>query len=131
MSYDLMVFEPNARLRDRNSYMKWFEQEMRRAESYDPGVLTPKLRAWFHEMIDSFPPMNGPLASDDVDDPNLTEYGLGRMVIYASFAWSRAEAAFERVTKLATKHRVGFYDVSSGAGDIWVPTPDGNFEIVG
>jgi hypothetical protein len=128
MSYDLVAFEPNSALDDRDSYMKWFKQEMQSAESYDPDVLTPKLRAWFHEMRKTFPPMNGPLASDDVDDPNLTEYGLGRSVIYASFSWSRAQAAYERATKLAAMHGVGFYDISSTSGDIWLPTSDGRFE---
>lgn len=79
-------------------------------------------------MIKTFPPMNGPLASDDVDNPKVTDYSLGRAVVYAAFAWSQASAAHEATRSRAIKHRVGFFDVSSESGDIWFPTPDGEYE---
>jgi hypothetical protein len=76
-------------------------------------------------MIKSFPPMNGPLASNDVDDPKVTDYSLARSIIYAAFAWSQAERAHGRTMELAAKHHVGFFDVSSKEGAIWFPTADG------
>lgn len=33
-----------------------------------------------------------------------------------------------QVKRLAAKHRVGFFDVSSNGSDIWLPTPDGGLE---
>ena len=68
------------------------------------------------------------MASDDVDDPKVTEYSVGQTVIYGAFAWSEAEAAHEHMKRFAAKHRVGFFDVSSNEGDIWLPMPEGGFE---
>jgi hypothetical protein len=129
VSYDLMVFDPDAAPRDRAAFMAWYARQTQWTETHgynNPDVPTPALRAWFVEMIRSFPPMNGPLRSDDPDDPTVTDYGVGEMVIYAAFAWSQAEAAHERVKELAAKHRVGFFDVSSS--DVWLPTPGGKLE---
>jgi hypothetical protein len=131
LSYDLMVFDAATAPRGRETFMAWYGQQTQWSESHgynDPEVPTPALRAWFQEMIKSFPPMNGPVASDDVDDPKVTDYSVGRSVIYAAFAWSQAEPAYQRTKELAAKHRVGFFDVSSNEGYIWLPTPNGGFE---
>ena len=85
-------------------------------------------------MKDTFPPMNGDYAPDvDVidEDENLeshvTDYAIGREIIYAAFAWSVADEAYELMRKLAQKHDVGFFDVSSDNGDIILP--DGSIII--
>jgi len=54
-------------------------------------------------------------------DNRLTEYSIGRHIIYAAFAWSVAEEAYETVRALAAKHQIGFFDVSGSAGDIIRP----------
>jgi hypothetical protein len=129
MSYDLMVFDPAAAPGERKAFLAWFRQQTRWTETHgynNPDVPTPALRAWFMEMIRWFPPMNGPLASDDVDDPRVTDYSVGETVIYAAFAWSQAGAAYERVKELAAKHGVGFFDL--GSDDIWLPAPGGGLE---
>jgi len=126
-----MVFDPHAAPRGRKEFMAWYEQQTQWAESHgynNPDVPTPDLRAWLQEMIKTFPPMNGPLASDDVDDPKVTDYSIGRSVIYAAFAWSEATPAHELTKDLAAKHRAGFFDVGSDSGDIWLPTPHGGSE---
>jgi len=128
MSYDLMVFEPSAAPRARNDFMDWFDQQTQWAEPHgynDPNVTSPPLRAWFLEMIESFPAMNGPYAADDIDDSKVTDYCIGKQVIYAAFAWSQAESAFLTMATLANKHGVGLYDVSSSEGAILFP---GEFE---
>jgi hypothetical protein len=126
-----MVFDPSAAPRDRKDFMTWYGQQTEWTESHgynDPDVPMLTLRSWFQDMIKTFPPMNGPLASEDVDDPKLTDYCLGRSVIYAAFAWSEATVAYEAMTVLAVKHRVGFFDVSAKSGEVWLPTPDGGYE---
>ena len=131
MSYDLMVFAPNVAPRSRKEFMDWYGEQTQWTESHgynNPDVPASGLRAWFQDMIRTFPPMNGPLASEDVDDPKVTNYSLGRTAIYAAFAWSEATAANEAMTSLAVKHRVGFFDVSSETGDIWLPTREGGYE---
>lgn len=126
-----MVFDPSAAPRRRKGFMEWYDQQTQWAETHgynNPDVPTPRLRAWLQEMIKTFPPMNGPWATDDVDNPKVTDYSVGQSVIYGAFAWSEAEAAYEHVKRLAAKHRVGFFDVSANEGDIWLPTPGGGFE---
>ena len=129
MSYDLMVFDPAAAPRDRAAFMSWFEQQTQWSEdhSYDNhDVTTEALQSWFKEMIEYFPPMNGPLASGDVDDPKVTDHCIGTCVIYSAFAWSVAEDAYPRMRELAIKHSVGFFDVSSSDGEILFPDESGS-----
>jgi hypothetical protein len=123
-----MVFDAAAAPYGRKAFIAWYKQQTQWTESHgysDPNVPTPELRAWFQEMIKSFPPMNGPLRSDHVDDPKVTDYSVGRSIIYAGFAWSQVEPAYQRMKELAAKHRVGFFDVSSNEGDIWLPSSNG------
>ncbi|MGC5776747.1 hypothetical protein [Paenibacillus pabuli] len=54
-------------------------------------------------------------------DNRLTEYSVGKEVIYAAFAWSVAEDAYKMMRELARKHNVGFFDLSGSAGEIIRP----------
>lgn len=134
MSYDLMVFAPEGAPRDRETFMEWYDEQSDWGEdhAYDnPDVSTPGLRAWFLEMIHSFPAMNGPFSSDDLpeDEASATDYSIGRSVIYAAFSWSRAEPAYESAFSLAAKHGIGFFDVSSDADDVWLPDGKGGLVL--
>lgn len=135
MSYDLMVFDPTSAPRTRAAFLEWYERGQNgdedAAPSDDPNSLTLPLRAWFLEMVETFPPMNNfYLKTADVDDPKATDYGLARVSIYACFAWSQAEAAYGHVKALAARHAVGLFDVSSDAGDVWFPDGRGKLERV-
>lgn len=137
MSYDLMVFEKTKAPTTRAEFMAWFEKQTEWSEEHDYQsirVSSPALQNWFMEMKDTFPPMNGDYAPDvDLidEDENLerhvTDYSMGREIIYAAFAWSVAEEAYELMRKLAQKHDVGFFDVSSDNGDIILP--DGSMMV--
>ena len=83
------------------------------------------------EMIESFPQMNGPFAPEELpeDDAAVTDYSVGTAVIYAAFAWSKAEAAYEAMFALAGKHRVGFFDASSEAASVWLPDGNGGLKL--
>jgi hypothetical protein len=127
MSYDLMVFEPNSVSTNHAQFMTWYEEQTNWGEGHsyhDPAVPAASLRAWFLDIIESFPPLNGPLSTDDLpeDEDSATDYSLGKSVIYCAFAWSKAEVAYEIVFKLAEKHAVGFFDVSSGNEEVWLPS---------
>jgi hypothetical protein len=130
MSYDLMVFNPNKAPKSKSEFMNWYENQTEWEEEHDyddPKVSSEELKNWFLEMIKEFPAMNGPFASDDVDDPKVTDYSVGMDVIYAAFAWSEAENAYPKMVELAEKHKVGFFD-ASGSGDILIPNENGEFE---
>jgi hypothetical protein len=133
MSYDLAVFDPDVAPRSRVEFRKWFEEQTQWSGSHgynDPEVPVSALRNWFLEMIITFPPMNGPLRSSNPDDPRVTDYSLGRNIIYGAFAGSVGAAAYQKALELAQKHRVGFYNPSDEPSDIWIPGPAGNLTKV-
>ena len=124
MSYDLMVFDPKFAPVKRESFMDWYNQQIEWSEDHnyqDHSVSTDVLNSWFAEMIQHYPPMNGPLASDDIDNPKVTDHCIGKYVIYSAFSWSEAEQAHETMRMLAIKHSVGFFDVSGNDGEILFP----------
>lgn len=124
MSYDLLVFDPSSAPRARDAFLAWYDGQTAWTEDHgynDPAVSTPQLRSWFLEMIGQFPAMNGPHATDDVDDPRVTDYSVGRFVIYAAFAWSEADDARRIVRALAEKHGIGFFEASADVGELRFP----------
>jgi len=131
MSYDLMVFEKTKAPKTRKEFLAWFEKQTEWGEDHDYqtiSVSSPALQNWFMEMKETFPPMNGEYAPDDElldEDEDLerhtVDYSIGKDVIYAAFAWSTAEEAYDLTRKLAQKHDVGFFDVSGADGDIILP----------
>lgn len=131
LSYDLAVFDPEVAPRDRDEFRAWWEKqsEWQEPHSYDdPTVSAARLRSWFMEMISPFPQMNGPFASKDFDSA-VTDYSVGKSVIYAAFAWSKAEQAYTTMLRLAGKHGVGFYDVSGEEGEVWLPDGKGGMTV--
>jgi hypothetical protein len=133
MSYDLMVFDPKAAPQDRKGFLLWFHDQTVWGEGHsynDPTVCAPDLRAWFLDIIKAYPAMNGPYASDNVDDPKVTDYSIGKLVIYAAFSWSETEGAYRSTFDLAKKHRLGFFDVSADDGQVWVPGDDGGYVCI-
>jgi len=103
MSYDLMVFEVSAAPKTRKEFMAWYETQTEWSEDHsyqDHSVTSEALQNWFMDMIEYFPSMNGPLASDD-DDPKVTDHCIGKSVIYSAFAWSVAEEAYPKMRELA------------------------------
>lgn len=127
-----MVFDVAAApTTSQDEFLAWFGAQTAWSEEHsynDPRVTTPELQAWFWKMIEYFPPMNGPHADDNnVDDPRVTDYSIGRAVIYAAFAWSEAEAAGEWAVSVASQTGVGFYRVSEDPGYVWAPDGKGNY----
>lgn len=126
-----MVFDPAAAPRDATLFGAWYEQQVRWGESHgynNPDIPAPALRAWFMEMIEVFPPMNGPLAGRAAGDHTFeADYALGRACIYAAFAWSKSAQALARVTELAAKHAVGFFAASDRRPHAWFPEGAGKW----
>jgi len=81
-------------------------------------------------MLKQYPALNGPYASDDVDNPKVTDYSVGKSVIYAAFGWSQADDALNTMFELAAKHGAGFFDVSGDNGGVWVPDSAGNYSCI-
>ena len=132
MSYDLMVFDADAAPKVRQLFLEWYEQQFIEMSPYnDPVILTPGLHAWLLEMIQTFPLLNGPLAQEELpeDETAATDYSLSQNSIYADFAWSKAKEAHAKTTRLAAKHGIVFFDVSSSKGEIWFPDDNGGLTL--
>ena len=122
MSYDLMVFAPEAApAKKRGPFLDWYDQQSEWDEGHDyddAAVCTPALRAFYEEIAQAFPPLLD-------DDDNGTDYTIGKSVIYMSFGWDSIDAAHETVVRLASKHALGFFDVSSDLAETWLPDGKG------
>lgn len=133
MSYDLMVFDAGKAPLDRDQFMDWFDQRMESEDDSegDPAICSPELRAWFMDMIQRYPPLNGIYAAPwDGEDATSSDYALYPDMIYICFAWSQAEQAFEDTFALAAKHGVGFFNVSSGTSAVWIPDGQGGLKLL-
>lgn len=132
MSYDLMVFNKETAPKNEEAFMEWYQEETEWTEDHsydDPANTSENLKAWFMEIKDTYPAMNGPYSSDDEDDPKVTDYCIGNNVIYAAFAWSQAEQAYPSMFNIAAKHNVGFFDASGESG-IFIPDGKGNLKNI-
>lgn len=120
MSYDILAFNPGS-VTDAD-FPTWWEEQAAWAEDHsynDVAVTTMELQAFYRELIQSFPPMNGTDAPSDDElrrvpglESRVTDYSIGTSLIYAAFAWSQAAAARTAFTALAAKHGVAVAMVS-------------------
>jgi len=126
-----MVFEPSAAPKDKAAFEAWYSEQVKWSEGHsynDPSVTSPALQSWFDDMRKNYPPMNGPFAMsneewDKLDSESqayVTDYSIGKFIIYAGFRWSVADEAEKSALRAADLHGVGLYDVS-GNGRILFP----------
>jgi hypothetical protein len=97
-----MVFAVEAAPTEREAFLEWYDSQTEWEEDHgyaDPAISEARLQSWFKEMIESYPAMNGPYSSETLpdDDAAVTDYSIGMSVIYAAFAWSKAEDAYKAV----------------------------------
>ena len=133
MSYDLMVFEPEAVPAGHDEFLVWYARQTKWSEDHgydDPAIASPHLQAWFQDMVQIFPPMNKPVSLDErnPDASSRTDYAIGRDFIFASFSYSKSEAAYMTVARLAEKHGLGLFNATSTGEEVWVPA-DGRMEL--
>jgi hypothetical protein len=127
MSYDLMVFAPEAAPAKRAAFLDWYELQTGWDENDacdEPAVATPALQAFYAELAAEFPPA-GP-----VEQETGTDYMIGPSLIYMSFLdWDKIDEAHGAVFRLAAKHELGFFDVSSDLAETWLPDRKGGLRI--
>jgi hypothetical protein len=126
MSYDLMVFEPDAVPASHAEFLDWYAGQTKWGEDHgydDPALSSASLRAWFADMIEIFPPMHGRFARERgaEDGASSSDYAIGADFIYVSFAWSEEEAAYMTMARLAEKHHLGLFNASSSGEEVWLP----------
>ena len=112
MSFDIFVFKNDDAPRDKQEFMAWYEELVNWKEDFDynnPKQTDSNLRSLFEVLSQSFPPLNGPLASDEIEDDKksyLTDYSIGENFIYCAFSWSVSKEAEHLLMKLAKKFSV-------------------------
>lgn len=117
MSYDLIVFDVDAAPENKNHVIPWLcaldENDDDHNHSADPTISSPALQKWLTAMAQIFPPLDGPLANDDLSDsPYCTDYSFSPDTISASFAWSKATTACQLAILTAKACNVGIFDIS-------------------
>lgn len=128
MTYDILAFDPVS-VTDAD-FPTWWDEQTRWAENHsynDVAVTTPSLNRFYKELIQTFPPMNGPDSATDVEldqDPDLedrlVDYSIGTTLVYGAFAWSQEAKARSLFTSLASKYGVAVALVSD-SGEILRP----------
>lgn len=134
MSYDLFVFEPQDGLRDRKTFLAWYEAQTDWAPGTDycnPRNASPALKDWYMDMIGTFLPINGPDRPhiDEIGQCPTADYCVGPKFIYAAFSGGNSRNAYEMVVSLAAKHQLGFFD-ASGNSEVWFPKSPGELEMI-
>ena len=114
MSYDILIFEPDA-VTDED-FPEWWDRVSRWEEPHDyDGIerATPAIRSFYRDLVRTFPPFNGPDAlSDDEVDARLAQglpvadYTIGEDLVYIGVSWSAANALVTTVSELAWTHRL-------------------------
>lgn len=100
MSFDLVVFQPDAAPKDAAGFLAWYQQ-LRAAAPREAG---PALRSWRREMEERGGPFSAHMTRDS---------------ICASFGWDMSTEVFETAFELAGQHEVGLFDPQ--AGTRWLP----------
>jgi hypothetical protein len=121
MSYDILVFDPAHAPKERKGFLDWWDAQADWSEPHpynDPAFTTPSLQAWFMDMIERFPALNGPYASPRKE--RAADYCIGYHLIYMAI-WFDKQLAHEKAHELAGKYRLGFFEASSPDGEIWLP----------
>ena len=126
MSYDLMVFDPAAApAKKRGPFLDWYDQQAEWGEGHsyaDPAVSSAPLQAFYAAIVATFPAI-------ETDEGPGTDYTIGKSVIYITFEWDKIDQAHETVFRLASEHKLGFFDVSSDLAETWLPDGKGGLYI--
>lgn len=126
MSYYLAVFDPEYVPQEREAFLTWFRNQTEWNDPIDyndPANATKALRSFVDKIFQTFPPLNGPMASEEFPEEEAlaADYSIAHHLVYIAFAWSKSGQASETVFRLAAKNGLGFYDVSSPNGEVWLP----------
>ena len=129
MSYDILIFESGA-VTDED-FPQWWDRVSRWEEPHRYDSIeraTPAIRAFYRDLIRTFPPFNGSDAlSDDEVDARLAQglpvadYTIGGDFIYIGVSWSAADALVATASELAWTHRLAVAHVSDDGAIVRPP----------
>ena len=120
MSYDILIFEPDAVIDE--GFPQWWDrvsqwEEPRHYDSIERA--TPAIRSFYRDLIRVFPPFNGPyaLTEEELDAREaeglpVADYTIGADYIYIGVGWSDANALVKIVGQMAWTQRLAVAYVS-------------------
>ena len=129
MSYDILIFEPDAVTDE--GFLRWWDrvcqwEEPRHYDSIERA--TPAIRSFYRDLVRAFPPFNGPVAlSDDEVDARLAQglpvadYTIDEDLVYVGVSWSAADALVATASELAWTHRLAAAYVSDDGAIVRPP----------
>ncbi len=124
-----MVFDPDAAPAKRPAFLDWYDEQTDWGDDLaydDPAVAAPALQAFYADLAAEFPPV----PDDGTEGEGAADYTITPALIYMTFVdWDRVDAAWEAVHRLAAKHELGFFDVSSDLAEAWLPDRKGGLRI--
>jgi hypothetical protein len=80
-------------------------------------------------MLDTFPPMDGS-RRPPFEDSERCDWIADYSITQVGFVPARARIAYETAYALASKHGVGFYNVSGNPGEVWFPVAGGGLDVM-
>lgn len=129
MSYDLLVFAPDAAPPKRAAFLDWYDEETDWRDDLDyddPATASPALQAFYADLAAEFPPA----PASETEPDSGTEYTIAPALIYMSFYdWDKIDQAHAAVSRLAARHALGFFDISSDLAEVWLPDKKGGLRI--
>ena len=114
MSYDILAFDVTGSPDDEEALLAWFNEDAKWSEPHtydDASVTTPALRAFYRDLIKSYPPLHGPDAPP-YRHSRLADYSIGQSIVYVSLGSSMARQGLATFLRLGATHRVGVCEIS-------------------
>ena len=117
IDFYVLAFDIGVAPNNRKEFLEWKEQQMEWKEEHDYNninISSNNLKNWYMDIINKFPPIIEDLENYDEEfeknenNEYLTEYSIGKNIIYSIFNWRKAEEAFELIKILSEKHKIGF-----------------------
>ena len=134
IDFYVLAFDINVAPKNRNEFLEWKEKQMEWKEDHDYNninISSDNLKNWYMDIINTFPPINEDMEKYDEEfekienNEYLTEYSIGKNIIYSVFNWIKAEEAFDLVKMLSKKHRIGFLIIEAYLEINGIYFPDG------
>ena len=123
MSFDQLVVDP-ARVPcdSHEAFMRWYDEVFPEQSAVeDVSECTEAIAAFYNEITESMPDLNGPDFDEDEDEDDAAEYDLQADSVYLACSWM--PGADELAPTLARKHQLAYVDVG---GDSTIYLPDGS-----
>ncbi len=134
MSYDILVFLPEAAPPHREDFLAWFGRVVRLQDGHlsnNPEGAPAPLRRWWDSVSRTFPLVttSGLQSLDAHENWHGADYRFSDEAIFARFQWELWRKALRTSQRAAQDCGIGLFDVSGHDAAVWMPVAD-RFKVV-